>query len=386
MKIAIDVSDLSTNRADGTTRYTYELAKRLPALAPEHNWYYLAPTIPLGPFSTRRVEKNVTVHMAPFPKYWTQLRFPFELYQHKPDVLFMPIQQLPYIRPKKMRTVAVIHDLAFHYFGSQFTYKDWVLLHAFTAYVAREADHIICVSHSTADDVQKFYGRTKNVHVIHHGVNHKQFHVPSQAERDASWAKLEQTFPSANLSILRNIERSVGQIKKPYILFVGQIQPRKNLVRLIEAFEMLRRKNKELQLVIAGSHGWLQKPIVERIKKSSEREHIVLTGRVPDELLPALYWNAAVFVLPSLYEGFGMPILEAQACGTPVVTSNISSMPEIVGDSAVLINPVDTASLVAGVRKAFQDTRKVSEAGIRNATRFNWQATAQKTASVLMGN
>lgn len=368
MKIGFDVSDLSTNRADGTTRYTHELAKRLPRLDTNVQWVFFAPALSDALREVTENVSNVTLSITPWPKYWTQLRLPFDIYTHKIDTLLMPIQQLPYIRPKGVRAVAVVHDLAVHRFPKQFTLKDWALLHVFSAYAVREADAIIAVSKATADDVADYYKRTTNVHVIHHGVDHEKFHVPSEAEKTESWQKLTATYPA---------------LRKPYLLYVGQIQPRKNLLRLIEAFELLKKDQPELQLVLAGSHGWLQAPILERIKKSEQTHHIFLTGRISDEFLSALYWHANVFVLPSLYEGFGMPILEAMASGSPVVTSNASSMPEIVGDAAVLVDPNDTDSLAAGIEEAQSNSRDMAQQGVAQAKNFSWEKTARATLKLL---
>ncbi len=366
MKIAVDVSDLCTDRADGTTRYTRELANRLPPIGNGHDWQYLAPCSTRG--GATDAQNNLTWHSSPWPQYWTQLRLPTELYRLKPDVLCMPIQQLPYLRPGNIKTVAVIHDLAIHYYPQQFTYKDWLLLHVFSAQVARQADHIIAVSHTTAEDIARFYGRTTNVHVVHHGVDHQQFRPAMSEEKEESWNTLRVAYPA---------------LRKSYLLYVGQIQPRKNLIRLIEAFEIAHERHKDLQLVMAGSHGWMQKEITARIESSLNRESILVIGRVPPELLPALYWHAAAFALISLYEGFGMPIVEAMASGCPVITSNVSSMPEVAGNAAVLVNPLDTASMVAGITTALQQKDRLSQAGLIRAQQFNWDTTARKTLAVL---
>lgn len=369
MNIGFDVSDLCTDRADGTTRYTRELARRLPELSSGHQWHFFAPCP--RDSSGLHTSSNMRWVSSSWPKYWTQTRLPFDLHRLRPDVLFMPIQQIPYLRPRGMRTVAVVHDLAVHRYPEQFTYKDWLLLHVFSAYVARVADHIIAVSRATADDIAQYYGRTDDVHVVHHGVDHALFRpLRDRAEREASWQVLLESYAT-----LRN----------PYILFVGQIQPRKNIARLVGAFEQLadRPELRDHQLVIAGSHGWLQRSIHERIERSPMRERIVMTGRVPDELLLALYQHAAVFVLPSLYEGFGMPVLEAMACGCPVVASNISSLPEVAGDAAVLVDPLDEGSIAEGIRWAVQERDVLSARGIERAQQFTWDATAQETLRVV---
>lgn len=363
VKIGFDASDLCTNRADGTTRYTEELVKRLPKLGGTHEWHFFGPCNPVksleattGSSASRRVQWHASV----WPRYWTQSRFPLELYRFRPDVLFMPIQQLPFVRPGKVKTVAVIHDLAFHIYPEQFTYKDWLLQHVFTSYVAREADQIICVSQATADDVAKFYGRTENVSVIHHGVDHEKFSP--------------RIHPS---SILPSLEG------RKYLLYVGQIQPRKNIIRLVEAFEQLAAKEDGLQLVIAGGHGWLQKPILERIKSSKYNSQIVQKGAVSADELVRLYQNAEVFVMPSLYEGFGMPILEAMASGCPVVTSNVSSMPEVAGNAAVLIDPLSVKSIAGGIQETRKRAPELREAGLARAKEFSWDKCAQQTLTVL---
>lgn len=377
MKIAFDASDLCTDEAVGTTRYTWELAKRVPLVAPQHSWEFHAPCgVPksypafaegYGGQSKLSV-KNSVWHSSPWPKYWTQSRFSLELFKNRPDVLFMPIQQLPIIRPPRLKTVAVIHDLAFHVYPQETAYKDWLLLHIFTAQVAREADHIIAISQATADDIGHFYGRTNNVHVVHHGIDHAEFYEPTAEEKNAGWEKLQTAYP---------------QLKQPYLLYVGQIQPRKNLIRVTQAFEQLADKDSDMQFVISSGKGWLQAPILERIKASRHAARIHLLGRVPNELLPALYWHAEVFVLASLYEGFGIPVIEAMACGTPVVTSNVSCLPEVAGNAAVLVDPFSPESIAAGIQQARSKRSEFVAQGLAHAKKFTTEATVQKVAKII---
>lgn len=360
MKIAFDASDLCTGRADGTTRYTRELVSRLPRLDSQSAWNFYGPCV--APQDT----PNISWHGSPFPAAWTQVRFPLELLRDRPDVLFVPIQQLPILRPWNTKTVAVIHDLAFHMYPEQFRYKDWLLLHTFTAQVAREADAIIAVSKATQEDIATYYGREKDVHVIYHGIDHGRFRVPSSEEKAAGKLAIQKAYPA---------------ITKPYILYVGQIQPRKNIARLVEAFEMLKEQG--IQLVIAGGHGWHQQPILDRIASSSKKDSIVVTGAVADELLPALYSNAEAFVLPSLQEGFGIPILEAAACGVPVVTSNRSSMKELAQDAFVLVDPEQASSIAQGISHALHNTQELSTKSIARAKEFSWDTTAKQTLEVI---
>jgi len=283
----------------------------------------------------------------------------------------MPIQQLPYVRPGHIKTVAVIHDLAIHYYPQQFTYKDWILLHVFSAYAVRHADHLIAVSQSTADDISKYYGRTKNVHVVHHGVDHDQYSAPSSEDLSESWDELSSAYPD---------------LRAPYVLYVGQIQPRKNIGRLVEAFERVGHADPSVSLIIAGGHGWMNGPIIDTIEKSPMRKRIHMLGSVSQSLLRALYWHADAYTLPSLYEGFGMPILEAMASGTPVVTSNVSSMPEVSGGAAVLVDPHDASSIAEGIMRARENQAHYRELGLAQAKKFTWQRTATETLKVLLAD
>ncbi len=360
MKIAFDASDLCTGRADGTTRYTKELVARLPQLDTQSTWNFYGPCV--APQHT----PNISWHASPFPAAWTQLRLPVDLLRDRPDILFMPIQQLPILRPWNTKTIAVVHDLAFHIYPEQFRYKDWLLLHTFTAQVVREADAIIAVSEATKQDIATYYGREKDVHVVYHGIDHDRFRVFSQEEKDAGKLAVQKAYPA---------------ITKPYILYVGQIQPRKNIIRLVEAFEALH--GQDMQLVIAGGHGWHQQPIMDRIAASSKKDSIVVPGAVPDELLPILYANASVFVLPSLQEGFGIPILEAAACGVPVVTSNRSSMKELAQNAFVLVDPEQASSIAEGISYALQNSQSLSTQSIARAKEFSWDTTAKQTLAVI---
>ena len=366
MKIAFDISDLASNRADGTTRYTKELAKRLPKLQPKHEWLFFCPSLPPG------VEKeitaaNVKILRSPWPKYWTQLRLPWELYRYRPEILFMPIQQLPILRPR-MKTVAVVHDLAIHKFPRQFTFKDWLLLHLFSAQVCRQATKIIAVSKATARDIAQYYRRTREVRVVGHGIDQEQWRLP----RDEQEAQLAMGV----------INQKLG-ITKPYILYVGQIQPRKNLVRLIKAFNRLAPENHNWQLVLAGGHGWKRQTIDNAYNNSPFKNRIHRLGTVKDNELRALYWGAEVFVLPSLYEGFGMPILEAMSCGCPVVTSDNSALPDVAGGAAQIIKATDVLSIKNGIQAAINGRAELINRGRQRVKSVSWDKTAKQTLAII---
>lgn len=365
MRIGFDISDLATNRADGTTRYTREMAKRLPVIGRQHEWLMFCPYLDSG-IEQELKRSNVKVIRSPWPKYWTQSRLPWEIYRWRPEALFMPIQQLPIIRPKRLRTIAVVHDLAVHKFPRQFTFKDWLLLHYFSAQACREATSIIAVSGASARDIAAYYGRTDAV-VIGHGVDKEKFRPPaSREEREAAVVLVSQRL----------------EINQPYILYVGQIQPRKNIVRLIKAFDLLARE-RNYQLVLAGGHGWLRQTIDEAINQAAAKERIHRLEGVNDTLLRALYWQAEVFVLPSLYEGFGMPVLEAMSCGCPVVTSNNSSLPEVAGGAAILVEATDVNSIKSGIVAAVERREELIKKGRERVSNISWENTAKQTLAII---
>ena len=180
------------------------------------------------------------------------------------------------------------------------------------------------------------------------------------------------------------------KIKSDYIIFVGTLQPRKNLERLLEAFELITRDQRpetsNLKLVIIGRKGWLYEPIYQKVKDLGVQSKVVFTDYVPDSDLPPLISGAKAYVLPSLWEGFGIPVIEAQACGVPVVVSSTSSLPEVVGDSGVLIDPNSADSIAKGIEKVISDDKlahTLIQKGFQNVKRFSWQKCASNTLKVL---
>jgi glycosyltransferase involved in cell wall biosynthesis len=176
------------------------------------------------------------------------------------------------------------------------------------------------------------------------------------------------------------------QISYPYILYVGSIEPRKNLLRLLEAYRQLRLWSTKWRLVIIGARNyWKSSPVMDHVAEFGLEQCVRFTGYVPDEDLPALYNGADLFVFPSLYEGFGLPVLEAMACGTPVVTSNSSSLPEVAGDAALLVDPYDVEAIAAAMVRVLADpdlAEALRQKGLRRAGEFTWERTARETIAV----
>jgi len=203
----------------------------------------------------------------------------------------------------------------------------------------------------------------------------KVFVVPEAARR------VFQPMPAVEAAVTR---RRLG-IGDDFLLFVGTIEPRKGLETLLRAFEQIAEDNKTLQLVVAGRRGWLFQSLLKEIRESKFSDRIRLTGYLDDEDLRALYSSCRVFVYPSIYEGFGLPPLEAMACGGPVIASRVTAVVEVCGEAALLIEPRSVSSLIIGINKLLDDEKLRSQlvaAGRRRAAQASWSQTAELTRAV----
>jgi len=375
MKIAININELTLKKETGVKVYTREIVNALGEVDRENKYLLYAncrdEALPrLYGFDYNNFKLKISKSLLPF---WTYFKFPREIKKDNPDVLFMPIQSTPFFRkPKNIKLVITVHDLAFLLFPKHFTFKDRFLLNFHTKRAVQMADKIIVPSKATKNDIIKFYRVDGNkIKVIYHGVETRQC--------------------------------LVSTTQQPYILFVGSIQPRKNIIRLIEAFEILKnlpnpllqrgnfappfkKRAGGIKLIIAGGRGWLADEIYKKAKGSKFSDDIIFMGSVSDNNLADLYKNAAIFVLPSLYEGFGLPVLEAMSYGIPCVVSDNSSLSEITGDSALLVdayNPNDIAEKINALLNDEKLRKDLSRRGVENAGKFSWTGAARKTAAVL---
>jgi glycosyltransferase involved in cell wall biosynthesis len=308
---------------------------------------------------------------------WHELRLPIpvELFTGRVDVFHAPDFALPPVF--QARTLLTIHDLSF------LTHPETVHSHvrrylqaAVPRSVAR-ADHVLAVSEHTRRDLMSWLGvPAERVSVVYHGVDQRFYRV---------------TEPDHLAAV-----RARYALPRRFILHVGTLQPRKNLVRLIEAYAALigeggasegqrRLADEPPALVLAGGKGWLCGDIFEAVRRLRLEGQVHFPGFVDEADLPALYSLAELFVYPSLYEGFGLPVLEAMACGTPVVCSNAASLPEVAGEAALLVPPGDAGRLVAAMHFALTDTgvrARLVAAGLTQARRFTWEEAARRTVEV----
>lgn len=267
--------------------------------------------------------------------------------------------------------VVTMHDLLSAMFPDLFTLRVRTVTRLTLSRVIRRADAIIAVSETTKHDIQRLFGVPgQKVCVI--------YEAPSRWFKPLPTCRIEATTQRYALS-------------GPYLLFVGLVEPRKNLDTLLLAYALLksRRKTRGHRLVVAGRMGWYYKRYYRHLSHSIRNlgleQDVVFTGFVPDEDLAALYNGATTFIFPSSYEGFGLPILEAMACGTPVITSNVSALPEVAGDAACLIEPRNPEQLAAAIEAVLSDPhlqRRLREGGLARAHAFSWEETAAKTLQV----
>ncbi|HEX8974635.1 MAG TPA: glycosyltransferase family 1 protein [Patescibacteria group bacterium] len=371
MRIAIHAADLDHDRIDGTRVYMLSMLRNFGVLDSQ-DAFYVYHKNEFNPLLEPPKFSNYSIKKKPFPFMWTQTRFAFELLRNKPDVLWMPVQNIPLLRNSRMKTVVTIHDLAFKIFPQYFPTRDLAKLNRLTDNAVSRADRIIAISESTKHDLLRFYPNLeeKKIFVVHHGFDRDLF------EKDIS----------ADFSQM--ILEKYGIEKNKYLLYIGAIQPRKDLVTLVEAFEKIKEKNPGLKLVIAGAPAWNYEDTLKKITSSIYSGDVVVTGKTVFEEQPVLYRQAAAFVLPSLYEGFGIPVLEAMASSVPVICARNSSLVE-VGAEAVRFFETSNAEDLTEKLNEVLGSKELREEMIRRGKErikeFSWEKCAQETLEVIKG-
>ncbi|MBL8046190.1 MAG: glycosyltransferase family 4 protein [Anaerolineales bacterium] len=264
------------------------------------------------------------------------------------------------------RSVFTLHDTAYLHFPQYHLLQNRLYLTLLMPRFIQRAEAVICVSEATRRDAVRFYNvPTEKLYVIHEGV--------------------ETRFaPISHAPTLETL-RTKYNLPARFVLYVSTIEPRKNLTTLLKAYAVLRQSQPEIGLVIAGGKGWLHESFFAELRALGLERQVQLLGYVPDEDLPALLNCAAVFAYPSVFEGFGLPPLEAMACGTPVIVSNASSLPEVVGDAGLLLPPTDVQAWVEAMRRVLNDNAlhaKLRARGLHRAKQFTWEKAARATLKV----
>jgi len=364
MNIAIQASDLDHARIDGTRVYILNLLKHFGEIDSQND-FLIYHKNHFNPELTPPKFPNYKIIQKYFPFYWTQTRFAFELWKNKPEILWMPMQALPFLRRKNLQTVVTIHDLAFKIFPEHFPKKDLRRLNLLTDYAIKNSNKIIAVSESTKNDILKFFPEIKpeKIKVIYHGFDAKLY---------------QKQYATEDIKkVIGNWKLEIGN----YILYIGAIQPRKNLPILIKAFESLKKEGfSDLKLVLAGEKAWMWQETQNLASESPWKEDILMPGKLKFGDLSRLLAGAGIFVLPSLYEGFGIPILEALASQVPVICSKNSSLPE-VGVEAVLYFE-NQKELEEKMKKILTDEnlkKDLIAKGMEQVQKFSWEKCARET-------
>ena len=360
LSVGIDANEANVKNRVGTGQYTYNILE---------NWYK-HDQIDFHLYHRDSLQGDMPperdgwhYHQVGPSRGWIRFGLPLYLATHaKNDVFWSPAHYMPVFTGGK--SVVTIHDLAYEYFPKLFLPSDLYKLKNWTRAAVKQSTKVIAVSEATKFDLVKVYEVPEDkITVVHNGYDSQIFNVEEKPNK--------QILDAYKLS------------PESYILFLGTIQPRKNAIKLVQAFHLLKAGGYKGKLVIAGGFGWLADDTLEVIKQSEEVKDIILTGYISDETRKALYTYADVYVLPSLYEGFGVPAIEAMGCGAPVAVANNSSLPEVVGDAGLLFNAIDPADIARAVLEIKADRKSWVEKSLKRAKHFSWDKCAKETLEVL---
>jgi len=359
MIIGIDASRVAKQFKTGTETYTIELISALSKIDRKNSYILYSPK----PVREKLPDlgNNFNFKVLPFGRFWTQIRLTREMISHQPDVLFVPAHTLPLVFPQK--SVVTLHDLGFKHYPELYSstdllYHNWAMNHSI-----KHASHVIAVSRFTKNDILAHYKiDPAKISVIYEGYDEKSFK-----------------------------QLKTKSVSKPYILYIGRLEEKKNIVGMIKAYSLLRRENKiNHQFIVAGNPGFGYEKIIAEINKlpAEIKKDIILPGYVPQEKYIGLLKNADILLFCTFFEGFGLPPLEAMAVGVPVVASNRTSIPEITGKAALLVDPEKPFEMAAALSRVINGDglrKALISKGLARASLFSWRKAAQKTLEVLEG-
>lgn len=349
MLLALDASPALRSNPSGTEIYAREMITHLASTNPGHTMRLYANAAASPAWSPKAVEWR----LLPFPRLWTHWRFRRAILAERPDVVFVPSHVLPLF--VDVPGVVTIHDVGHRHVPSAYSPSAWLYLEWMTRSMARRAARMVAVSQTTADDLRRFYGvPAERIAVIHSGVD-------------------ETLRPPATADVSR--VREQYRLPATYFLYLGRAHTRKNLTALLHAYRAAREQGLTAGLVFAGPG-----------HQAVPDEGVRVLDYVPRTDLPALYGGALALTLPSRFEGFGFPVLEAMRCGTPVVASTAGALPEIVGDAGLLLDPNDVAAWTRTLSRLATDLpmrQQLSERGEAWSRGFSWAEAAARTWTVL---
>ncbi len=359
LSIGIDGYEANTQHRVGIGQYAFQLLHAVTNLDTENQYTIYLPQPPRSDFPK---ESSSWKYVVGKPgQLWTILQLP-KLIDKKHNVFFSPTHYAPWFTP--IPKVLSVMDLSYLHFPQMFRRKDLYQLKYMGGYSISRAAKILTISEFSKNEIiSRYHKNINDVVVTYPGLSPALSSKLSPAES-------------------KHVVKKYG-ISKDYLLFVGTLQPRKNITRLIEAYDSL---DTDVYLVLIGKKGWLYEPILKAIKNAKKSAKIKLLDFVSTDDLPAFYQETSCFVLPSLYEGFGLPVLEALRYGCPVVVSHTSSLPEVAGQAGIYVDPVDTRSIANGITKALQlqggEKEELRVKALEQIEKFQWSICAQKTIAV----
>lgn len=376
MNIWIDGYEANVLQRLGSSQVAFELLKGLEKIDRKNNYTILLPSEPLPDLPKERPGWDYKI--IKFSKLWTWIGLPLSLYltRNKPDLFFSPTHYIPRFSPVK--TVVTIFDLSYLHFPDMFKKSDlWKLIH-WSEFSIKNSRHIITISNSSKRDIIKNYGiKKEKITVAYPGFDSDNFH------------------PISNVQQI-NVLKTKYAVGGEYIIYVGTIQPRKNLVRLFDAFKQVVNSPHDktlsnLKLLVVGKtqefgrSGWMFDNILKTPQKIGIADKVIFTGFLETSELVLLLNGAKAFVLVSLWEGFGIPVVDSMACGVPVIVSNTSSLPEVVGNAGLLVDPMSEDQIAQAIRTIVTDEkiwRKKSKEVLLRSKKFSWKSMAREVLDI----
>lgn len=365
IKIGINARYLQ-RKVTGIERYLLELIKNMTRLEPTKKFVLFfcghepVPDLQLPNNVDSYISKRNTRNRI-WRIVWEQYLLAKELRQKNIQLFHGPSFVVPLAKPCKY--ILTVHDLSYYLYPESLTVATRLYFKFFLPHSLKKADKIIADSQSTKKDLIRLFKTPEDkINVIYLGID-------------------KEIYALKNKSLLAQVRHKYNLPEK-FILFIGMLSPRKNLPRMLNAFNILKKKGYPHKFVVVGAKGWLYESIFANVKKQNLQDEVIFTGYVPDAELPAFYKLADLFLFTTLYEGFGLPILEAMASGCPVVTSTTSSMPEVAGDAALLVDPKNVGEIAKAMENILTNKKLKQElirAGSRQIKKFSWKKTAEET-------
>lgn len=370
MKIAVNTRFLIKDKLEGIGIYTQEIFKRVATLLPQHEFYFLFDRTPSKEFIFSENIRPVVVSPQarhPFLWYWWfEHSIPKALEEIEAD-LYISTDGYASLNTE-VPQIVTIHDLGFEHYPHHTPFLVRNYYRHYTPKFCRKAERIVAVSAFTKNDIISNYSIDGDkIEVVYNGV---------------------ENFPGSNsLHPIKQLRDCFHIKDKPYFIFIGAVHPRKNVLQLLKAFELFKSEFlSDHQLVIVGRNAWMNMEVENYFRQMESKPDVIRIESIDRSQLMGLLGNAFALIYPSLFEGFGIPIVEAMAAGIPVITSNTSSMPEVAGDAAILVNPGSTKEIAAAMQLLITDTTRrneLIEKGKERAKAFNWDISAQKVVEII---